>query len=80
MVEERRNLLARQERDVPADVQRIRQLERENGEVRNSLDSCERLASYATMPRWGEHLPALLCLLITMLCLEFINNNSKLLC
>ena len=31
--EERKNLLARQERDIPVEIQRIRQLERENGEV-----------------------------------------------
>jgi hypothetical protein len=34
LVEERKGLLARQDRDVPTEVQRIRQLERENREVR----------------------------------------------
>ncbi len=34
LTEERKKLLARQERDIPGDLFRIRQLERENKEVR----------------------------------------------
>lgn len=33
-IEERKELLARQERDIPSDMQRMRQLQRENSEVR----------------------------------------------
>lgn len=39
LVEERKSLLARQDRDIPSEMQRIRLLERENGELRQRVKS-----------------------------------------